>query len=364
MSPFPSYDRESLELLLEHLEHATSLKVVQAMLKQKKLHYSASSWEELGERRIIPAVHERFLNPIDLVGLLRDAEVCGHCHTFLFATSRSLAEGILDGATLRRTAGRLGYGDILSKPKILDLPDEPTVIDIWTGSILIGKVPWPLRRLQRPLPSGKFVAVKVAATRESRVFKGEREEGKRIHLTWEKKQVRANYVARLFETGLLEFRLASHRQGTDYQRGCRIMWDLLQGFFPVNSFVPLSLRGTMNRLITKQKALSDYVRFQTSTMQTDLGTTLTAATGGEQLRLFDDVAASSSIQAFLHHGGYCTWSNIWFYKLKSGIPTKDVHVLIPRYNKDSNPLQNELVVTAHHRQADYCYALDRLVRLS
>lgn len=72
------------ELLLQVLETQVTLDIVRALIRNKGLSFSASSWSEMKKTRIKPALANGQLLKADLVELIRQAEEHGRKHVRFF----------------------------------------------------------------------------------------------------------------------------------------------------------------------------------------------------------------------------------------------------------------------------------------
>src|SRR5258708_4892986 len=86
LQPSPPAKRtlEAIDSIFELLRPATSLVVVSDFLKSKNLRFSATSWEEMKEKRIIPAIRQQKISLTDLKKLLSEVEEFGRSHIFLY----------------------------------------------------------------------------------------------------------------------------------------------------------------------------------------------------------------------------------------------------------------------------------------
>lgn len=168
-------------------------------------------------------------------------------------------------------------------------------------------------------------------------------------------------VFKLHDNGLLEARIYTHDNSSDYQNDVTKMWSLLSFLFPPSDFSEYPIAKAKTNLWTKRNALKSVIRYSDSVLRNSLGTALSASTGSEQQSLFDDQGASNSLDEFLKHKAYCDSSNIWW--LKGGgkesdnefemLPSKDVHVIL-------KGKLNEFTIPAKCSKQDFEYVLDQL----
>src|SRR5438552_3107471 len=126
----PRITSERARLAMKLLSSATSLGVVSEYLKTKGVHYSAGSWDEMRDKRIIPAIGSQKLTIDDLTKLLSEVEEFGRNHTFLYQGKQGDIKKLLDQDYISGVSRRLGHQQVLNGSTLVDLPDEPTLTEI------------------------------------------------------------------------------------------------------------------------------------------------------------------------------------------------------------------------------------------
>jgi hypothetical protein len=157
----------------EILREVTSLDVVSSYLKDKGLKHSASSWDNLLNKRILPAIRSKELSIDELKNLLRDSEECGRQHIFLYQCSKSNAKALINEDRIEKIAEELGLSDLLSSAKILYKPAEESFTDLRIESNTYDKV---------------SLIIKSVGTHESRKRIGEFVKGNVLTLKYELKK--------------------------------------------------------------------------------------------------------------------------------------------------------------------------------
>ena len=76
-SGIPAVSLEKASRILELLQTVTSLSVVSEWLRTKGLAHSSSSWGDVRERRILPALRQQRITVQELAGLLSECEEYG-----------------------------------------------------------------------------------------------------------------------------------------------------------------------------------------------------------------------------------------------------------------------------------------------
>jgi hypothetical protein len=331
----PRASVEKARLITDLLERATSLGVVSEFLKAKGLRYSAGSWDEMHDKRIVPAIARQKLTFRDLTNLLADAEEYGRNHTFLFQGRQNDAKKLMDKNHVSALCKKLGQMQALVGT-IVDLPPSPTLTEI----------------REDVSNDQRYLVFKVVETREERDFLGETIVNNRVRREWAINQVRAVNVARLHESGFLEIRIQSHTNSTLYSADLNRMWTILKEYLPPAAFKPVSLSKAKKALWDSRTAKDRKIRFSDSIMRNDYGTTIAASTGTEQADLFKDSGASGSIDHFLDHGAYCDSENVWWLT-RDRVTEREIHMLLSGQN-------HEFAITAACTRAEYEYVLNEL----
>ena len=333
-------DTGERELVFKLLQENSTLGQVAQYLKRKGLHYSAGSWDELFGKRVSRALEEKDLTREDLVELIRLSEEYGTQHVFLYLTTPRRAAQLIDKNRIGSALEKMGFSSVVSRPRILDQTSSPSLTDVrWEESIV----------------------AKVVEKRTYQRFVDQRVEGDFLVRRYRELTVRAVNLFKLHDDGLLELRIYSHENSSDYRNDVSKMWSFLSFLFSPGDFNELPIGKAKTNLWKKRNSLKSVIRYSDSTLRNALGTALSASTGSEQQSLFDDLGASNSLDEFLKHKAYCDTSNIWW--LKGGgkqaenefdmLPSRDVHVLL-------KGALNEFAVTAKCSKQDYEYVLTQL----
>ncbi|MFM0732828.1 hypothetical protein PQQ52_20340 [Paraburkholderia sediminicola] len=327
--------------IAELIQEATSLTVVSTFLKSKGLTSSAGTWNDMLNKRLIPAVQEGHLSNADLVNLLRSVEECGRQHVFLYFCPKARAAELMDRKRVAQVASKLGVSDLLTAARATAKPEHPELVDIR----------WETAKVDLSF------TIKAVEIREHQKYIGTKPFGNELHKIYAKVQERAVNLAKLHRNGLLEVRVAAHANSTKYEVDIRRFWNQVTQFLPPTDFTELSLSVAKDRLWAERAELSAAVRYTDSTIRDEAGNVLRGATGSEGSDLVTDVAVSQSLDYLLSHdaAAYCEGANIWF-KETTGLST-DVHVLL-------GGEVNEFALPASCTAEDYQYVLDQLRSLN
>jgi hypothetical protein len=328
-----------LELIKQHATREQA----QDFLRSRHIPHTGT-WQEILDKRFLPALNSARLTPEDLVHFLRATEEYGRQHIFLYRCSRQKATQLMDRARIRQELAPRGAEEVLANPRILEMPSSPTIVDArWDDE-----------------EAGARFILKFVETRHIRVFSGEERHGDNLTRTFRMEPMRAVNLFSLGADGLLEMRIQSHKNSTRYDDDVARMWRLATRLLPSGDFSDYPIVDAKNVIWKNRHELANEIRYNDSTLRNDLGTVLTAATGREATNLVEDPGADSGLETFFEHGGYCDELNVWFrgHGDEPGPgPQHDLHVL---FSKEIN----EFVVTAQCSRADYEYALGRIRELN
>ena len=334
-----------LDLLFRLLKENATLGEVSRFLKGRGLHYSAGSWDYLFENRLTAAIDAGKLTRADLIDLLRLSEEHGKQHVFLYKCSRKDAATLPDEHRVNALLAEMGLGGVREQPRILDQPRQLTVTDVrWEGR-----------------PGKQSFVFKVVKQRMHTLFVGETTENDFLVRRYRQSTVRAVNLFKLHPDGMLELRIFSHTNTSDYRADVQEMWQVVGEILPRAQFTEFSIANAKSTLWAQRSAISNIVSFSDSSLTNQQGTRLLAATGTEQMSLYDDEGATESIEVFLKHNAYCDGLNIWWLAPRNEhgeedsikVPSKDTHMLLPRS-------LNEFALPSKCAGDDYDYVFGQL----
>lgn len=334
-------DKKSVELIAKLLRQTSSLPIVSDFLKEKGLVHSASSWDDMVNKRLMPAIKSKDLAIQDLVELLRSVEEYGRQHVFLYRYAEPDASILMGQERVFTIMNKCGLVDLIKMPKVLDQPQSPEISDIRWECVSSEK-------------KQQFI-IKIIETRETSEPLSEDTKGDILTKKWRIKKERAVNLFKLGADGLLELRIRSQSNSSQYKSKVNLMWQLVEDFLPRNYFREISLLKAKELILKDRDSLQDKIRYSNVTLKNDAGNTVSAATGSPTSDLYEDDGINSSMKAFMAHDAYCDSHNIWFR-----IPSKsehdkphEIHVLI------SGEI-NEFAITAHCSSQEYEYVYDQL----
>ena len=334
---FVALDLERTRKIVELFRQTTSLSVVSNFLKTKGLTFSAGSWDEMLNRRIIPSVESNAITNADLVELLRSVEECGRQHVFLFACPSQRAIELLDKARVAPILDSLGLSHLLVEPLVLEQPSKPEIVD----------VRWESERAELNL------TIKEIEQRAYSKFVGTERHGNNLHKVYEDVSERAVNLAKLHRDGLLEIRLASHANNSKYEADIHRFWLGISSILPRKDFSRISFIIAKDRLWSERASLGHLIRYSDSTLRDQHGGVLRAATGSDVGDLVANPALGNSLDFLLANdkNSYCDGANFWFRKTAN--LSSEIHVLLA-----GDP--NEFALPSNCSAGDYQYVLDQL----
>lgn len=323
--------------VIELLRQTSTKETIQEFLKGKGLPISGT-WEQLRDKRLLPAVRERRCSLGELIDLLRSAEEHGRQHVFLYKCDPKDALAAMDRTRVEAELRRRNDVGLLTNPKILEQPPTPTISDVrWTSAVV-----------------DLAIIIKQVETREAQhPLREERSpDGMILTKTYELRRERAVNLVRLHRDGFLEMRISARRTGsTKYKEDVGLFWIRLQGLLVQSVFKPVPLTNLKAKIVRDRELLAGRIRFSNSNLRNEDGTTMTVSSRGADADLYGDSGAANSIKAFLDEEGYCEGSNFFF--TKNNELSKDIHVLLTGE-------ANEFAITADCSEGDYEYVLNQI----
>jgi hypothetical protein len=326
-----------LKLLLGLLREYSTISQVQRFLAERKLPRTSSGWEELVSERILPALDSGKITQADILSLFKESEEYGTQHIFLYrvteeATAKS--EQLMAANRVRALLRARGNESIADKPRMIDKPAAPTPVDArWNDDDFVIKVV------------------------EKRIYErktSQHQVGNRIIIEVDPIELRAVNLFRLQRNGLLELRVQSYTNVTQYDEAVRKMWDMLSYIFTPTSFEEIPLARVKTTLWRKRDELQQEIRYSDSIVRNDSGTTLRIATGDMDANLSDDNDAAKSLDSFMSSRAYCDRTNVWFVHRDGALPSRDIHTII-------GGRVNEFAIPAACSKEDYEHVLGRLL---
>lgn len=329
------YHDQELTRLRALICDAATMAPAKDMLKRRELPSSASSWNELWDKRILPAREKAQLADLDLANLLRESEETGNQHVFLYRCNPRTTQRLLAENRVRNELATRGLAPLSALPRVVDQPERPSLVDV---------------RFEYGSPPQALV-VKAIETRERRQRVGERIQNGRTIEIYEAEMERAVNLFRLHKSGKLELRIQSH-SAKDYREDQLSMWELAGDLLPFDEFDTLPLVHARHQLWAKRGKLVGKLRYRHLEMHNTMGTTLQVSSHQPDDDIAVDRGAVKTIETFLKNKGFFDVVDVYCLKSKlRELPSRDVHVKL-------GGEVNELSISGRCAKEDHKYVLD------
>ena len=333
--PLSRYIQDVLALLRDY----TTMDRVQRFLAERKIPRSAASWKELIDDRITPAFDKGSISREDLINLLRESEEHGHQHVFLYRTTKTAS--LLNATRIAGELKKRGQENILKEPRILNRPASATMVDA--------------RREAFPGGDESFT-LKAIETRVYQKRTSQRVTNKQIIIDFEPVESRAVNLFRLKSDGLLELRIQSYTNTSQYDDAVESMWNISGEILPRDSFQQISLQKAKENLLRNREQLKDGIRHSDSTVRNDAGIMLRITTGETADDLYADKAANRSLGDFLDTRAFGERLNVYFLHHDGvPLPTQETHTILAGSI-------NEFAILGACPKEDYEYVLGQLIK--
>lgn len=332
-------DLERSRKLVALLKESTSLTVVKEFLKTKpSLTFSAGSWEEMIDKRLMPALENSEISNDELETMVQESEEYGKQHIFLYSCDPNEAKKMIDRQTIISKVQNLNLGHLLQHSQLIEEPQGVELVDIR----------WESNQGQ----DYKLILKEVELKTYHRLT-GTRENGDEFLKVYHIERERAVNVVSLSADGHLEVRLTSHKNSSRYDDDIFNIFTRLEAFLDRRLFSEFSLTKAKNHIWKNRQTLKSEIRYVDSKMRNSLGNLLSGAAGGKDLDLNDDNDVAGSLDALQlkDKNSYCDSTNIYF-KPKRPL-TSELHVLI-------SGEANEFAIPANCSKLNYEHILERL----
>jgi hypothetical protein len=281
------------------------------------------------------------INIEELRILLQEVEECGRQHIFLFMGDPARTQLMVDPQNVLRKTTQMGLEKLIESPIELELPDDPTFVDVRT-IVNNGKSKIIVKQVETRTTNQYLHSTFDAATSQM----------SKVYSVIKK---RAINIACLHSDGLLEIRISSQDNSTKYEKNVRTFFNALAPLINYGEFRAIGLHKAKTEIWENRKALSKEIRYNNSVAKNDLGIQLNISTATYDENLSEDVGAENALQAFIDEDGQVTSSNIHF--VVPGVPEKEVHVLL-------GGDMNEFAITAACTTEDYEYVCGKILSLN
>lgn len=338
--------RAKAEAVFQLIRNACTMHEAKNFLKEKNLSFSAVTWKDLFEKRVLPAIDVGTLTLTDLHNFLREVEEHGRQHVFLFRCVGDRKTVMLGAKRISDITKEQGLEEIALAPLAVMLPNRPQLVDIrWDTCSHGGQV-------------YKALVIKQVETRSTFQFVGQVVDPITGFITkrYEPVKSRAINLARMHSDGTLEIRLASHKNSTQYTETLAAFQSAISPWLPLGEFEELSLNVAKAACLNKREELSSLIRHGGHTLRNDSGTTLTARSSSPSDDVLADDAAEKSLDSFLETDGWSESAQIYF-KISSADEKREVLVLM-------SSATNEFAIPYNCSNKDYEYVFGQIRTLN
>lgn len=332
-------DLISLNLALASIESGSSISAVSEFLRSRDVPHSAGSWDQLKNERIIPAFRKGKLSDNDIRTLLREAEDFGRQHIFLFekiGTAGDSAQAIRANR-IKRYLQSIGKEHITGSVHVVGLPDKTELVDVHFNEHYV---------------AFKFVERRTIVLRERK----DTADGYQIqNIT---RHERAIDVVSLFESGLLEFRIATMSGTPNYNAIVAELWEALKGFLQPSDFKEKDLSKLRRRLVVRPSStIRSLVRVRRASGQDRDGVKFTIGMAKPSGDLLDSTAAVDGIEKLASPIARLGNTFLGFLPQNGGFPSRELGVHL-------TSLVNEISVLMNCTRQEYEYIRDHVTKYS
>lgn len=334
----------SQELLFEVLENQATLDAVRVFLRDKKLSHSASSWKQMIEDRIEPALSSGAITRNDLIGIIREAEEHGNKHVRLFHFGTDYLDSIRGAIKLEAVSawakdkGFPGTGEYL----FAAYPTHPVVTEVRIGD------------------GGDTDALVVKTARtEYRRKRGVLTEvaGQEVYLA-PRVRFRAVDVLKIRRDGLVEVRLSPRAEHPiSYSGTANAMLKQVNGLVETTLISELSLSTAKNSFsdLQKKQEVSENFDLYEAQHRNDRGDRIQSSSQAEQGGILKSSVMTEVIKQFTvgDPEAYCEKVRVSYYFGK-----------VKRINAILSEDINEIIFTAGLSRDEYDEVLDAIIKVN
>jgi len=327
----------TIDTLLALVQEYGTVREMSDYLRTRGL-VGGSTWPQLVQERILPALHNGTLTEEALIGFLRDAEEYGRQHVFLYqwkGDGNVIPSPKAVGVWLEDR----GATGVLESAKVVNMPSRPTIAEV---------------RRERAGGSDILV-IKIIETRAYDRFIVQKElADDRYSREYERVEARAVNVVRFHSHGLVEFRLQSHKGASrDYDAELAKLQKMVMPLFNPLRCATVSLVGAKNNLYGDRHNLETSISFSGAEIRNSAGYHFSANCDRQQ-NLFSHGATDKSVEMLTADGeGYHDALNLWWLPQTKGRPKERIHVRL-------GGAANEFAVTQSCSRGDYEHVLTEI----
>jgi hypothetical protein len=329
----------STKTLLELLQRYGTVRDLGEFLRSRGIS-GGTSWAQLIDDRIKPALKTGALSTETLLVYLRDAEEYGRQHVFLFRHKT----GVPSAAVVKSWLKDVGADCVLAASRVLDLPEKPEIAEV--------------RR--DPSNRGEILVIKVIERRtyDTLLRVTALDEAGRYSREYQREEARAVNIVRVHPGGLVEFRVNQHKTASrDYDTELAELKAMVRNLLDPMALRPINLVKAKSTLYDKRHDLRNELSFSSTHIRDTDGVSHTSACGGQE-SLFSFERTEQSIALLTADGGgYHESLNVWWLAKVKARPHQKVHVIL-------SGSDNEFAVTQGCSRGDYEHILGEILRFN
>lgn len=322
---------EHVERTVELLRQTTRVTAVRDYLRGIGVTHSFRSWDDLRDHRLPALLQSGELDQAAVLGMLESLEEHGHAHVFLYALKPNTKRprGLRDGATPLR----------LDELLQTDVDVDHHVVD-------------------RRTELDGTVVVKLYRTETTQVPEGEAERDGEV--VWVRQRFvhrRAVSVVAWRHTGLVEVRLASRANASDYAPELNQVRALVADVVPWQSSEPVNLANLKAKLWDPKGPLSDAITTREKAARSDQGYKIVASSTRHGANISAHMNSLRAMNEFTR-GEYAYPESLtfsWNRGDDGGLPTHEIVMTL-------TGVSNEIVVGTHTTPESYNHALVQLLQ--
>jgi len=336
-----------LDTVLDLIESQGTLEQASNFLREYDVPHSASTWTDMREKRLKPPITAGTIPEIDLLRYLAEVEEHGDQHVLLFQRAKKADNAFLfDEKQLQAVLNTKHPNLKVNHHNFENLPNKPTLLEVRISET-----------------NGlKTCLFKIVESRYSLEQPEETIENGYLVIRRQRSEYRAVNVVRFREDGLVDMRIFSHRDVSDYEAMSLSVWAILSNIVDKSDYYPRSLDAAKDSLWDpgKRSQIETLFSLRASNMRNGSGNRVQAATGPVGHSMLDDPSLVASIDRFYDKksGSYVDRTSCALKATGSGgILARDISLVF-----HGSP--HEYILTSHITRREYEYVLNQLLKLA
>lgn len=328
-----------LELLFRLISQQGTLEQVSTFLRERKLPFSANSWQAMINSRLRPLSIDGRLAEADLIELLRQTEEHGGQHIlhYTLVPGRSVAK-LFDGS-LPGILSSAGFPS-LGTTSLVDLPNTPTIVEV---------------REESGGPRSIVLKIVEKRTTLEKVSDAVSGQGKLV-VTYNQIPYRAINMMRIREDGLAEIRIQSSADAVSYGGNAEGVFNLLKPVVDRFDWKDEHLDIFKANLLdgTKRVSLRTIFGLRHTQHSNSVGTRLSAAAAGIGSSMYDDAEGVATLDRFLQKKGDAYCERVTITMKRHGPMERSIGLLVTGE-------ANEMAITSKVSKKEYEYIVSKIL---